>query len=103
MADHLTWYYIPAAIISLSALCIWEWLQEAPFIDVKLLVNKPSLSMVYIRGLTTSYVLYLLLYGLPQWLEGVKHLIPLHTGLSYAAQLAYCYYRRPTYRKNRQV
>jgi MFS family permease len=81
MADHLTWYYIPAAIIALSALCIWEWRQEAPFIDVKLLVNKPSLSMVYLRGLTTSYVLYLLLYGLPQWLEGVKHLIPLHTGL----------------------
>jgi MFS family permease len=51
MADHLAWYYIPAALISLSALCIWEWRQESPFIDVKLLVNKPSLSMVYIRGL----------------------------------------------------
>jgi MFS family permease len=81
MSKELSWYIIPAAIISLAAFCIWEWRHEAPFIDVKLLARKPALSMVYVRGLATSFVLYLMLYGMPQWLQGVKHEIPVNTGL----------------------
>lgn len=74
-------YMIGATVIALAGLCTWEWQHEAPFIDVKLLWRQPSLSLVYIRGLATSYVLYLILYGLPQWLESVRHQIPVHTGL----------------------
>jgi MFS family permease len=81
MAKDMSWYMIPVVIASLAALCIWEWWHEAPFIDVKLLISRPALSMVYVRGIATSYVLYLMLYGLPQWLEGVRHEIPIHTGL----------------------
>jgi MFS family permease len=81
LSDGLNWYTIVATVASLIALCLWERSQDAPFIDVRLLARKPSLSFVYIRGVATSYILYLILYGLPQWLEAVRHLIPVHTGL----------------------
>ena len=81
MSKDLNGYMIGAMVVALVGLCVWEWRHEKPFIDVKLLWRKPSLSLVYIRGLATSYILYLILYGLPQWLEAVRHLIPVHTGL----------------------
>ena len=60
---------------------IWERKQESPFIDVRLLVNKPALALVYVRTLATNYILYLILYAVPQWIEGVKHIEPAKTGL----------------------
>jgi len=78
---EITWYLLPVVIVAIVALCIWEWQHDAPFIDVKLLVHKPALSAVYIRGMVTSYVLYLMLYGLPQWLQAVRHLQPMHAGM----------------------
>lgn len=81
LAKETNWYMIAASTISLAGMCAWEWRHEAPFIDVKLLYKKPSLALVYVRGLVTSFILYLILYGLPQWLEAVRHQIPVHTGL----------------------
>lgn len=46
-----------------------------------LLYHKPSLFLVYIRAMATSYILYSMLYGLPQWLEGVRQFSPSQTGL----------------------
>lgn len=62
-------------------LIFWERRQENPFIDVRLLANKPALLLVYVRALATSYILYTMLYGFPQWLEGVRHFDPAKTGM----------------------
>ena len=59
----------------------WEWRAPSPFIDVKLLVHSPALLLVYVRTFGTSYILYLMLYAMPQWLEGVKNIQPANTGL----------------------
>jgi len=45
------------------------------------MANKPALLLVYIRTMATSYVLYQILYALPQWMEAVKHYNPANTGL----------------------
>jgi MFS family permease len=72
-------------MITVAALFIlmilYERRQENPFIDVRLLAANPSLLLVYIRALATSYILYTMLYGFPQWLEGVRHFNPAETGL----------------------
>jgi MFS family permease len=81
LAKGLSLPLLATFILLLVLLIIWERKQESPFIDVRLLVNKPALSLVYIRTMATSYVLYLMLYGLPQWIEGVKNLSPENTGL----------------------
>jgi hypothetical protein len=59
----------------------WERKQESPFIAVRLLWMQPSLLLVYIRTLATNYILYLLLYAMPQWVEGVKMMTPAQTGM----------------------
>jgi MFS family permease len=81
MTEPFPWPLLASSVLLLSVLIIWERKQENPFIDVRLLANKPSLLFVYIRGLATSYILYCMLYGLPQWLEGVRQLTPSQTGL----------------------
>lgn len=80
LADSFSLPLLVVLIVTLIALILWERKQESPFIDVKLLANKPALSLVYIRTMATSYVLYLMLYGLPQWIEGVKNMTPADTG-----------------------
>jgi len=76
-----TWQLIAPVLAMLALLIVWERRQENPFIDVRLLASQPSLLLVYIRGLATSYILYTMLYGFPQWLEGVRHFNPAQTGL----------------------
>jgi MFS family permease len=76
-----TWQLIIPVTAMLLLMILWERRQENPFIDVRLLASKPSLLLVYIRALATSYILYTMLYGFPQWLEGVRHFNPARTGL----------------------
>lgn len=76
-----TWQQVLPVISLFILLILWERKQLNPFIDVMLLVNKPALLLVYIRALATSYILYSMLYGLPQWLEGVRNFNPAQTGL----------------------
>jgi MFS family permease len=73
--------FLVVSFVLLAILVFWERKQESPFIDVRLLANKPALLFVYIRALATSYILYSMLYGLPQWLEGVRQFKPAETGM----------------------
>lgn len=81
MQHVLSLTFILLAFFSITALIIWESKHDNPFIMVKILAQKPSLSLVYIRALLTNYILYLMIYALPQWIEGVKHISPANTGL----------------------
>ena len=78
---NLIYVKLVLCISLLTVLILWERRHQSPFIDVRLLVNQPLLAMVYVRGIITSYVLYLVLYGFPQWIEGVRHMVPVETGL----------------------
>jgi MFS family permease len=80
MQPHFSWLVLVGVIALFILFVLWEWRHEAPFIDVKLLKNEPALSLVYLRTMATNYVLYLMLYGFPQWLESVHHFIPRDTG-----------------------
>ncbi len=65
----------------MALLVFWEWRHDKPFIDIKVLARSPALSLVYVRILATAYVLYLMLYAMPQWVESVKHVSPAKTGI----------------------
>jgi MFS family permease len=81
MANPFSQIFLLLSFLLLALLIIWERKQEAPFIDVRLLASKPALLFVYIRAMATSYILYSMLYGFPQWLEGVRQFRPAETGL----------------------
>lgn len=65
----------------LLLLILWERKQTNPFIDVRLFVQQPSLLLVYLSAMAISYVMYLMLFSLPQWMESVKQISPARTGL----------------------
>jgi MFS family permease len=48
---------------------------------VRLFRDRPIVALIYIQSTAAGLVLYLTLYGLPQWLEEVKKLSPSATGL----------------------
>ncbi|OKS87573.1 MFS transporter [Mucilaginibacter polytrichastri] len=81
MSNSFALLSLVAPVMLLVVLIFWERSQQSPFIDVRLLANKPALLLVYIRALATTYVLYQILYAMPQWLEAVKHMSPANTGL----------------------
>ncbi|MBC9915083.1 MFS transporter [Chitinophaga varians] len=68
-------------VVLLLLLILWERRQASPFIDVRLFVQQPSLLLVYLSAMATSYVMYLMLFSLPQWMESVKQISPARTGL----------------------
>jgi predicted MFS family arabinose efflux permease len=48
---------------------------------VKLFRGRPIITLIYIQSTAAGLILYLTLYGLPQWLEGVQQFSPSKTGL----------------------
>ncbi len=81
MGDNFALLFTIPPIALLIGLIFWERSQQSPFIDVRLLAGNPALLLVYIRTLATTYVLYQVLYAMPQWLEAVKNFSPANTGL----------------------
>jgi len=77
----LTFIGPAALLLFLAGLIVWERRLADPFIHVRLFRQQPSLTLVYIQSVASSYILYLMLYGLPQWIEGVKDISPSKTGL----------------------
>jgi MFS family permease len=66
---HLRWPALAGAVVS-SALLVWRELRAAnPFIDVRLLVRNRALSRTYVRSSLTVVGVYVLLYGLTQWIQ----------------------------------
>jgi MFS family permease len=51
------------------------------FALVRLFKGRPIVALIYIQSTAAGLVLYLTLYGLPQWLEGVQQFSPSKTGL----------------------
>ena len=68
-------------ILSFAYFFYHERKHPAPFINIRLLGRQPAMLLVYARTISTSYILYLLLYAFPQWIEGVRMLSPSVTGL----------------------
>lgn len=72
-------FILPGVLLLLFIL--WERQRNNPFMDIRLFARQPSLVLVYLSAMATSYVMYLMLFSLPQWLESVKQFSPAHTGL----------------------
>lgn len=65
----------------LALLIIRELKHPRPFIDVKVLGVNQTLNTVFLRQLGINFISYLVVYGLPQWLENIKSLTPSTVGL----------------------
>jgi MFS family permease len=72
---------IPVAIVLLILLIIVEQRHHKPFIDISILSRNLLLSTTFLRQIGINFIVYLFLYGLPQWMEQSKHISPANVGL----------------------
>lgn len=78
--DPVLWA-IPIAIVFLGAFVWWELRQTYPFIDLRMLARNMSLTWVLIQFVTVNVVFYSVFFGIPTYLQDVRHFSPAATGL----------------------
>ena len=75
------WAMLGAAVALFAALTVWELRTEHPFVDVRLLVRNGALTRTYLRFALIGLCVYVVLYGLTQWLEAGRGMSALGAGL----------------------
>lgn len=75
------WIILGAAVILFAALVVWELRATHPFIDMRLLVRNGALTRTYLRYALIALCVYIVLYGITQWLEAARGMSALSAGL----------------------
>lgn len=72
---------LATAVVLFAALVLWELRARHPFLDVRLLVRNAALTRTYVRYALVALCVYVVLYGLSQWLEAARGTSALDAGL----------------------
>ena len=76
------WTALTVSVVVAAALVYWELRAANPFFDVRLLASNPSLTRTYVRYCLTLLGVYVILYGLTQWIEAARGLSAYQAGLA---------------------
>jgi MFS family permease len=75
------WYLLGISVLLWIALVFWELRAAAPFLDVRMLASNKALTRTYLRFGLATLCLYVVLYGITQWIEAVRGLGETQAGL----------------------
>jgi MFS family permease len=75
------WWVLGISVVLWVALVGWELRARAPFLDVRLLAVNRALTRTYVRYGLVLLCVYVVLYGLTQWVETVRGLSETESGL----------------------
>jgi MFS family permease len=75
------WYLLVISAALWIALVLWELRVSAPFLDVRMLASNKELTRTYLRFGLAMLCLYVVLYGITQWIEAVRGLSETEAGL----------------------
>jgi len=75
------WYLLGISAAAWIALVVWELRADAPFLDVRMLASNKALTRTYLRFGLAMLCLYVVLYGITQWIEAVRGLSETEAGL----------------------
>jgi MFS family permease len=78
-ASH--WYLLGVSVVLWIALVSWELRASAPFLDLRMLAANKALTRTYLRFGLSLLCLYVVLYGITQWIESVRGLSETESGL----------------------
>lgn len=81
---HLSTWYLMAGGIGLLALASFirhELKTASPFIPLRLFVKYPEMTWVNVQFMLVNTLFYALFFGVPSYLQQVRHLNEVHTGL----------------------
>ena len=76
------WTALAVAVVVAAALVAWELRAANPFLDVRLLAANGVLTRTYLRYGLTLLGVYVILYGLTQWVEVARGLSAFDAGLA---------------------
>jgi nicotinamidase-related amidase/predicted MFS family arabinose efflux permease len=75
------WAALALAVLCAAALVWWELRAANPFLDVRLLASNGALTRTYLRNGLSLLGIYVMLYGLTQWLEAARGMSAYAAGL----------------------
>jgi MFS family permease len=75
------WYLLGISGALWIALVFWELRAGTPFLDVRMLAANKALTRTYLRFGLAMLCLYVVLYGITQWIEAVRGLSETEAGL----------------------
>jgi MFS family permease len=75
------WYLLGVSAVLWIALVFWELRASAPFLDLRMLAANKALTRTYLRFGLSLLCLYVVLYGITQWIESVRGLSETEAGL----------------------
>jgi MFS family permease len=75
------WYLLGLSAALWIALVFWERRAGTPFLDVRMLAANKALTRTYLRFGLAMLCLYVVLYGITQWIEAVRGLSETEAGL----------------------
>ena len=75
------WIMLGVTVAAWAALVAWELRARSPFFDVRLLASNLALTRTYLRFALVLLCVYIVLYGITQWLEAGRGLSAISTGL----------------------
>ena len=76
------WIALAVSVAGAVALVAWEMRAANPFLDVRLLASNGVLTRTYLRYGLTLLGVYVILYGLTQWIEVARGLSAYEAGLA---------------------
>ncbi|KIF71618.1 MFS transporter [Streptomyces sp. AcH 505] len=75
------WYLLAVSVVLWMALVAWELRARTPFLDIRLLAGNLPLTRTYLRYGLVLLCVYVVLYGITQWVETVRGLSETASGL----------------------
>jgi MFS family permease len=75
------WYLLAISVLLWIALVLWESRARTPFLDLRLLASNRALTSTYLRFGLILLCVYVVLYGVTQWVEAVRGLSETEAGL----------------------
>ncbi|WP_329139128.1 MFS transporter [Streptomyces sp. NBC_01476] len=75
------WYLLIVSVALWLALVTWELRARTPFLDIRLLISNRALTSTYVRYGLVLLCVYVVLYGITQWVETVRGLSETAAGL----------------------
>jgi MFS family permease len=78
---RLEWYLLGISVALWGALAAWELRARTPFLDLRLLASNKALTRTYLRFGLVLLCVYVVLYGITQWIEGTRGLSATEAGL----------------------
>jgi len=75
------WYLLAISVVLWIAVVVWELRARTPFLDFRLLASNRALTSTYLRFGLVLLCVYVVLYGITQWVEAVRGLSETAAGL----------------------